>query len=88
MTTNLDHFVARAYLEKYGRAIHSVPGTETQRLIQVLAGTHNSSETSLAQIHGDLDLYSSWRLTGTDYQAMLQDEGYMEALKHLSLIHI
>lgn len=85
VTTNLDRFIARAYLNRYGSPINAVPGIDTHRLVAALAGIEKSANTTLAQIHGDIDLYPSWRLTSRHYQQVLQDPGYTEALKHLFL---
>jgi hypothetical protein len=85
VTTNLDKFISEAYQKRHGRSINAVPGIDTHRLVSVLAGLDGSKETSLAQIHGDLESYPSWCLTGNDYKALLQDPGYMAALKHLFL---
>jgi hypothetical protein len=85
VTTNLDRQIANAYLKRYGRPIKAVTNLDTHKLAAALAGTLNPSETALAQIHGDIDVYSSWRLTKSHYEQLLQDPGYVEALKHLFL---
>src|ERR1035441_7078355 len=85
VTTNLDRLVARAYLERYGRPMRAVTSLDTRGLAAAIAGTLASSETTLAQIHGELDVYPSWRLTSSHYRQLLQDPGYTEALKHLFL---
>ena len=85
VTTNLDRFIARAYFDRYGSPINAVPGIDTHRLVAALVGTAASARTTLAQIHGDIDLYPSWRLTSRHYEQVVQDPGYMEALKHLFL---
>ncbi len=88
VTTNLDRLIGRAYLERYGRPISAVNSLDTHRLAAALAGTLATEETTLAQIHGDLDMYPSWRLTKTHYQQLLQDPGYVKALEHLFLRQI
>lgn len=85
VTTNLDRLVARAYLERYGRPMRAVTSLDTRGLAAAIAGTLASPETTLAQIHGELDVYPSWRLTSSHYRQLLQDPGYTEALKHLFL---
>lgn len=88
VTTNLDRFVSRAYLKRYGRQIHTVTNLDSHRLAAALAGTLASADTMLAQIHGDIDTYPSWRLTRTHYEQLLRNPGYVEALKHLFLRQI
>lgn len=85
VTTNLDRMIARAYLERHGRPLTQITSLDTHRLAAALAGTLASSETTLAQIHGDVDTYPSWRLTRSHYEQLLRDPGYVEALKHLFL---
>ncbi len=85
VTTNLDRLVARAYLERYGRPLQTVTNLDSHRLAAALAGALSSTDTMLAQIHGDIDTYPSWRLTRTHYEQLLRDPGYVEALKHLFL---
>jgi hypothetical protein len=85
VTTNLDRFIARAYLERHGRPISSVTNLDTHRLAAAMAGTLQSPETILAQIHGTLDVYPSWRLTQAHYAQLMQDEGYVQAIKQLFL---
>jgi hypothetical protein len=85
VTTNLDRLIARAYLERYGRPLNAITSLDTHKLAAALAGTLTSKDTSLAQIHGDLDVYPSWRLTRAHYEMLLRDPGYVEALKHLFL---
>lgn len=85
VTTNLDRLVARAYFERYGRPLQTVTNLDTHRLAAALSGTLSSNDTLLAQIHGDIDTYPSWRLTRSHYEQLLRDPGYMEALKHLFL---
>jgi tetratricopeptide (TPR) repeat protein len=85
VTTNLDRMIARAYLERYGRPMSLVTGEDTHKLAAAVAGSLAGSETVLAQIHGDIGSYASWRLTHSHYQQLLQDPGYVEALKHLFL---
>ena len=85
VTTNLDRLIARAYLERHGRPLDAFTSLDTHRLAAALAGTLTSSETLLAQIHGAVDMYPSWRLTRTHYAQLLQEPGYVEALKQLFL---
>ena len=85
VTTNLDRFIARAYSDLHGRPIEAFTSLDTHRLAAVMAGTLQSSETLLAHIHGSLDVYPSWRLTGGHYKQLLTDHGYLEALKQLFL---
>jgi len=85
VTTNLDRLIAQAYLEKYGRPIDAFTSLDTHRLAAALAGNLASSETLLAQIHGSLDDYRSWRLTRAHYEQLLQEPRYVEALKQLFL---
>jgi tetratricopeptide (TPR) repeat protein len=85
VTTNLDRLITRAYLERHGRPMDAFTSLDTHRLAAALAGTLASSETQLAQIHGAVDVYPSWRLTRSHYQQLLQEPGYVEALKQLFL---
>jgi tetratricopeptide (TPR) repeat protein len=85
VTTNLDRLIARAYLERYGRQIDAFTSLDIHRLAASLAGSHTSSETLLAHIHGAVDVYPSWRLTRSHYQQLLQDRGYVQALQQLFL---
>jgi SIR2-like domain/NB-ARC domain len=85
VTTNLDRMIWRAYLERHQRPPTSVTNLDTHRLAEAIAGTLSSSETALAQIHGDIGIYPSWKLTRAHYEQLLQDPGYVEALKHLFL---
>jgi tetratricopeptide (TPR) repeat protein len=85
VTTNLDRLITRAYLERYGRPMDAFTSLDTHRLAAALAGTLTSSETLLAQIHGAVDVYPSWRLTRSHYEQLLQEPGYVEALKQLFL---
>jgi hypothetical protein len=85
VTTNLDRLIARAYLEQHGRPIRTISNLDTHKLASALAGTLTAPETALAQIHGDIDIYPSWRLTPSHYEQLLRDPGYTEALKHLFL---
>jgi hypothetical protein len=88
VTTNLDRLIARAYLERHKRPINRINNLDTHKLATALAGTLVSSETALAQIHGDIDVYPSWRLTRSHYEQLLQDPGYVEALRHLFMRHV
>jgi hypothetical protein len=85
VTTNLDRLITRAYLERHGRPPKSFTSVDTHRLAAAMAGTLASSETLVAHIHGSLDDYPSWRLSRSHYDQMLQDPGYVEALKQLFL---
>jgi hypothetical protein len=88
VTTNLDRLIARAYLERHGRPLDAFTSLDTHRLAAALAGTLTAGDTLLAQIHGALDLYPSWRLTKAHYEQLLQEPGYVEALKQLFLRQI
>jgi hypothetical protein len=85
VTTNLDRLINRAYFERYGKPPLSFTGLDTHRLAAAMAGTLTSSETVVAQIHGSLDEYRSWRLSRSHYDQMLEDPRYVEALKQLFL---
>jgi hypothetical protein len=85
VTTNLDRLIATAYMERRERPISTVTNLDTRRVLDVFGGTVTSPETILIQIHGDLDTYPSWKLTTTHYERLLQDTGYVEAMKHLFL---
>ncbi len=88
VTTNLDRLIARAFLERYGVPPETITSRDTHRLASVLAGTNQKTRMSLAQLHGDIDQYPSWRLTRSHYQQLQQDPGYMLALQHLFLREI
>jgi GTPase SAR1 family protein len=88
VTTNLDRLIPRAYFEKHGRPMHPITSLDARELAAAFAGTHASSQTLLAQIHGDVRYYRSWRLTRTQYDELLKDTGYVEALKHLFFTHV
>ncbi len=85
VTTNLDRFIARAYLERHGRPITAFTSLDAHRLAAALAGTITGADTLLAHIHGSVDDYPSWRLTRSHYEQLLQEPGYLEALKQLFL---
>jgi hypothetical protein len=85
VTTNLDRLISRAYLERYGQPLRTVNSLDTRALAAAFAGTLGSAQTMLAQIHGDLDIYPSWRLTTSHYRQLLRDPGYVLALQHLFL---
>lgn len=85
VTTNLDRLIARAYLDHHGRPIRTITSLDTHALAAALADSATDAEPALAQIHGDIDVYPSWRLTQSHYEQLLRDPGYMEALKHLFL---
>jgi hypothetical protein len=85
VTTNLDRLITRAYIERHSRPPMSFTSVDTHRLAAAMAGTLTSSETLVAHIHGSLDDYPSWRLSRSHYDQMLQDPGYVEALKQLFL---
>jgi hypothetical protein len=85
VTTNLDRLIARAYLEHHGRPPVSFTSADTHRLAAAMAGTLTGPETLVAHIHGTLDDYPSWRLSRAHYDQLLQDPGYVEALKQLFL---
>lgn len=83
VTTNLDRMLARAYFERTGRPIDRVTNRDTHRLLAAIASPLATKETTLAQIHGDLDEYPSWRITRAQYDELLNDPGYLETLKTL-----
>ncbi|MEZ5383177.1 MAG: SIR2 family protein [Microthrixaceae bacterium] len=85
VTTNLDRLIARAYLDRHGKSPVSFTSLDTHRLAAAMAGTLTGAETLVAHIHGSLDDYPSWRLSRTHYDQLLQDPGYVEALKQLFL---
>lgn len=85
VTTNLDRMISRAYLERHQRPLTSITNLDVYKLAEAIGGTLNSPETALAQIHGDIGTYPSWKLTRAHYEQLLQDPGYVEALKHLFL---
>jgi hypothetical protein len=85
VTTNLDHLIPRAYFEQHRRPINVISNLDSHRFAEAVGGSLVSSETALAQIHGDIGLYRSWRLTRTDYAELLADRGYDLALKALFL---
>jgi hypothetical protein len=85
VTTNLDRMIAVAYLERYRRPITTVTNLDIHKMIDVIGGTHTSSETALLQIHGSIDIYPSWKLTKAHYEQLLREPGYLEALKQLFL---
>jgi tetratricopeptide (TPR) repeat protein len=85
VTTNLDRLIARAYLDHHGRPMRTITSLDTRALAAALASSATDAEAALAQIHGDIDVYPSWRLTQSHYEQLLRDPGYMEALKHLFL---
>jgi hypothetical protein len=88
VTTNLDRLISRAYLERYGRPPMSFTSVDTHRLAAAMAGTLIGPETQIAHIHGSLDDYPSWRLSRSHYDQMLQNPGYVEALRQLFLRQI
>jgi tetratricopeptide (TPR) repeat protein len=83
VTTNLDRMIARAYHERYGRDIDQITNLEVSKLRQAFGDSLPSSRTALAQLHGALDTYDSWRLTSAHYAALLQDSRYLDALRQL-----
>lgn len=85
VTTNLDRMISRAYLERHQRPLTSITSLDVHKLAEAVGGTLSSPETALAQIHGDIGIYPSWKLTGVHYEQLRQDAGYIEALKHLFL---
>lgn len=85
VTTNLDRLISRSYQQRHGRQMASVTNLDPHKLASAFAGTLQSTETILAQIHGNLDVYASWKLTSSDYEQLFQNVGYMEALKLLFL---
>jgi len=85
ITTNLDRLIARAYMEKHKRPATVITGAETRRLAIAISETLASLDTTLAQIHGSIDVYESWRLTRAHYTQLLQDQAYMTALSNLFL---
>jgi len=85
VTTNLDRLISRSYHQRHGRPMVSVTNLDPHKLAAAFAGTLPSAEPVLAQIHGDVDVYASWRLTSSDYEQLLRDPGYIEALKLLFL---
>jgi tetratricopeptide (TPR) repeat protein len=85
VTTNLDRLISRAYHQRHGQPMVNVTNLDPRKLAAAFAGTLPSAETVLAQIHGDIDIYASWRLTRSDYEQLLRDTGYTEAMKFLFL---
>jgi hypothetical protein len=85
VTTNLDRLISRAYHQRHGQPMVNVTNLDPRKLAAAFAGTLSSAETILAQIHGDVDTYASWRLTSSDYEQLLGDAGYIEAMKFLFL---
>lgn len=88
VTTNLDRLIARAYRERRGEPMTTVTNLDTHRLAAAFAETLPTSETVLAQIHGDVDVYASWKLTNSDYEELFRNPGYVEALRLLFLRRI
>lgn len=88
VTTNLDRLIARAYRERHGEPMAIVTNLDTHRLAAAFAETLPASETVLAQIHGEVDVYASWKLTNSDYEQLFLNTGYVEALKLLFLRRI
>lgn len=88
VTTNLDRMIARAYFTRHQRPINRITNLDVHRLAKALAGSLVSPETALAQIHGDVDTYPSWKLTRSHYDELLQDPGYVQALTSLFLRRI
>jgi hypothetical protein len=80
VSTNLDRLIEMAYLERHGRPLEAFTSVEVSRLALACAGTSNPEATSLAQIHGSINEYRSWRLTQSHYDQLLQDEAYRTAL--------
>jgi hypothetical protein len=85
VTTNLDRLIARAYLDRHRRPITAITGNEARRLAVAVANNLASLTTALAQIHGSIDIYESWRLTRKHYTQLLRDPAYLDALGDLFL---
>lgn len=85
VTTNLDRLISRAYLDRHKRPPTTITGTEARRLTGAISETLIALDTTLAQIHGVLDVFESWKLTRAHYTQLLQDPAYMTALENLFL---
>lgn len=85
VTTNLDRLIARAYYETHGRPVKIIYNLDTEKLGEAVGGSLVSDETALAKIHGDIDLYRSWRLTRAHYTEAMEDSAYVQAIKSLFL---
>jgi tetratricopeptide (TPR) repeat protein len=83
VTTNLDRMLARAYFERTGRPMERVTNLDAHGLLAAITRPPASGEATLAQIHGDLGVYPSWRITRAQYDELLDNPGYVEALKAL-----
>lgn len=88
VTTNLDRMIARAYLERHRQPIQSVTSQDLSKLVDAMSGSLRSERTVLAQIHGDIDTFPSWILTKVHYDRLLQQPGYLLALKYLFLSQV
>jgi SIR2-like domain/NB-ARC domain len=88
VTTNLDRMIARAYLERHRKPIHGVTSQDLRKLAAAMSGALRSERTLLAQVHGDVDTYPSWILSKRHYDQLLQEPGYLQALKNLFLSQV
>lgn len=88
VTTNLDRMIPRAYLERHRQPIQCVTNQDLRKLADAMSGALRSEKTVLAQIHGDIDTYPSWILTKKHYDQLLQEPGYLQALKNLFLSQV
>lgn len=88
VTTNLDRMIPRAYLERHGQPMLSVTNQDLRKLSDAMSGALHSERMVLAQIHGDINAYPSWKLTKSHYDQLLQEPGYLQALKSLFLSQV
>ncbi len=88
VTTNLDRMIAKAYVERHQQSIQTVTNQDLRKLADAMSGALRSERTILAQIHGDIDTYPSWKLTKAHYDQLLQEPGYLQALNNLFLSQV
>ncbi len=86
VTTNMDNFIENAWRKRYTRNIEIITGRDTLRLTQAITGADTDAIPKLIKIHGTVERYETWILTGNQYELLLHNNpGYVEALKNLFL---
>lgn len=85
VTTNLDKFIENAWLNKNEKQLDVITNREKTKMAQAISSADTDLSPKLIKLHGTVEYYESWVLTGNQYEFLVNDKAYAEALKNLFL---
>ena len=90
ITTNLDQFIERAWMERYAAQLRVITHHNRTELMRIVSGVDRKRAPVLAKLHGSIEFPESWVLDSNAYRSLVDDgrSSYAEALRNLLLQNV